>query len=414
MSPGLRRVLALVWLLVAATLVAACGGGVETEDDRPALPEVDSPDGVVPLSELPRAEGRLRLVARPGVVQDGTGESRVDWVSGFEAETGCRVSVTTAQDSREVAGMLASGRFDGAALTGDVTVPLITSGAIAPVNTSLIEGYDDIFEDLRKEALEVAGGRVFAVPVDRVVNELVYRRDRLPGTIRSASALFDPAQAASYGGRLTMPDDPMLIADAALYAQRQQDQLGIENAFELDRDQFAAATSVLYTQRRYVGSYWTQPSEFEDALRSGRAVIGMGPNGVAARLQAEDPPVPVLAVEPSEGATGYIDGWAIATKARHPGCMYRWMQHLLTPQVNALVAEQAGAAPANKQVCELDDAQAKRCDSLNADDAGYWSDVALWRTPTGACGDDRGPVCRTYGAWAEAFDELIRRAAQDP
>ncbi len=403
------RLLPVALLAILAALVAGCGGAkVDTKRDRPAVGTVTPPDGVRPLERLGRAEGRLELVARPGVVQDGTGAGGLDWVSGFEARSGCRVDVTTVRDSRALAKALASGRYDGGALTGDVTVPLITSGAIAPINTSLLRAYPDVFDDLRKEAVEVAGGRVFAVPVDRAVNEIMWRRDRLPGTIRSASALFDPPQAASYGDRLMMPDDPMLIADAAIYAVKKQPDLEITNPFELGRDQFAAATSVLYSQKRYVGGYWRQPDELEDALRDGEAVIGYGPHGVASRLRAEDPPVKVQAIEPSEGTTGYVDAWAVSTKARHPSCMYRWMQHLLTPAVNAQVAEHAGGAPANRRVCAIDDAHAERCDELSAGDASYWEDVNLWRTPTRACGDGRGAACRTYGAWADAWDELIR------
>lgn len=395
-----RSGFAVVGLLVAM-LAGACGSSVKPEADKPPGAPIKAPDRVKALDHLGRSEGRLSLVARPGGM-------RAAGVRGFQARSGCKVSVRTARDSRAVAALLRSGRYDGAALTGDVTVPLVTGGYIAPINPSLLRAWDGVFADLRSEAAEVSGGRVFAAPVDRAVNEVVWRRDRIPGTIRSSGALFDPAQAASYGDRLMLPDDPMTIADAAIWAVKRRPELKIVNPFELDARQFSAALSVLRRQRDYVGAYWSQPAQLEDALRSGEATLGYGPAGIAARLRAEHPPVAVDAAAPSEGATGFVDSWAVAARAHHPSCMYRWIAHLLSPAVNARVAEQAGAAPANRRACTLSEATQKRCDALQAGDAGHWSDVALWRTPTTPCGDGRGRVCKPYAAWAAAWDRLMR------
>lgn len=396
-----RRAGLLVAALVVALLAGACGSSVKPEADKPPGAPIKAPDDVKALEQLGPAEGRLRLVTRPGGVQAAG-------VRSFQARSGCQVSVTTAPTSREVAAQLRTGRYDGAALTGDVTVPLVTGGYIAPINPSLLRDWDGVFADLRQEAADVSGGRVFAVPVDRAINEVVWRRDRIPGTIRSSGALFDPAQAASYGDRLMLPDDPMTIADAAIWAVAQRPELKIVNPFELDPKQFSAALSVLRRQHQYVGAYWTQPAELEDALRSGEATLGYGPAGIAARLRAEQPPVPVDAAAPREGATGFVDTWAVAARARHPSCMYRWMGHLLTPAVNAKVAEQAGAAPANRRACTLTEATQQRCDALHADDEGHWRDVALWRTPTTPCGDGRGRVCKPYAGWAAAWERLTR------
>ncbi len=53
------------------------------------------------------------------------------------------------------------------------------------------------------------------------------------------------------------------------------------------------------------------------------------------------------AVKPVEGATGWSDTWMISSKAKNPNCMYMWMDHIISPQANAEVAEWFGEAPSN-------------------------------------------------------------------
>ena len=54
---------------------------------------------------------------------------------------------------------------------------------------------------------------------------------------------------------------------------------------------------------------------------------------------------------PSEGATGWSDTWMVATKSKHKTCAYKWMDHIISPKVNAEVAEWFGEAPANSKSC---------------------------------------------------------------
>ena len=38
---------------------------------------------------------------------------------------------------------------------------------------------------------------------------------------------------------------------------------------------------------------------------------------------------------PKEGSTGWSDTWMISSKAKHPNCMYMWMNHIISPKANA-------------------------------------------------------------------------------
>jgi putative spermidine/putrescine transport system substrate-binding protein len=45
--------------------------------------------------------------------------------------------------------------------------------------------------------------------------------------------------------------------------------------------------------------------------------------------------------------TGWADTWMMSAHAQHPNCMMKWMGWMLTPQVQAQVAESFGESPAN-------------------------------------------------------------------
>ncbi len=115
--------------------------------------------------------------------------------------------------------------------------------------------------------------------------------------------------------------------------------------------------------------------------------------------------VPVKTVLPKEGATGWSDTWMIASKSKHPNCMYMWMNHIISPKANAQVAEWFGEAPANQKSCQ-ETADPNHCKIFHADDEDYFSKVSYWTTPTKDCRDDRGAVCKDYSEWVQAWTAI--------
>ena len=101
---------------------------------------------------------------------------------------------------------------------------------------------------------------------------------------------------------------------------------------------------------------------------------------IANLVQADKKSPPVEAILPKEGATGWSDTWMISSEAKHPNCMYKWMDHIISPQANAEVAEWFGEAPANSKSCALT-AVKDHCKIFHADDEAYFDKVAYWNTP---------------------------------
>jgi putative spermidine/putrescine transport system substrate-binding protein len=95
-------------------------------------------------------------------------------------------------------------------------------------------------------------------------------------------------------------------------------------------------------------------------------------------------------------------------RAPHPNCMYRWMNYVSGPAVNAEIAERKGQAPANQRACDLTTDPAF-CDTYRAADEDLFKDVHFWTTPLRDCGDARGDECTTYADWERAWDEVMGR-----
>jgi putative spermidine/putrescine transport system substrate-binding protein len=85
--------------------------------------------------------------------------------------------------------------------------------------------------------------------------------------------------------------------------------------------------------------------------------------------------------------------------------MYKWMNHIISPQANAQMAEWYGEAPANSKSCALTENK-DFCKIFHADDEDYFSKVAYWNTPRKECGDDRGSTCKDYSEWVKAWTEV--------
>ena len=393
-------------LLCAAMFgVAACGGDDESDSGGGSGGAEQSGGFKVPdvpmLDTLGEGEGQVNLVAWAGYVEDGSTDPAVDWVTGFEKETGCKVNVKTGNTSDEMVTLMRTGRYDGVSASGDATLRLIAGGDVAPVNTDLVPNYADVYESLKNQKHNSVDGQSYGAPHGRGANLLMWRTDKLKKAPTSWSVVFD--DAAENSGKVTAYDNPIYIADAALYLKHHQPDLGIENPYELDDKQFQAAIDLLKEQREHIGEYWSDYTKEQAAFANGDSVVGTTWQVIANLLDGEK--VKVKTTLPEEGATGWSDTWMVSSKAKNPNCMYMWMDHIISPKANAAVAEWFGEAPSNPKSC-AETAVKNHCEIFHADDEEYFDKVAYWTTPTKDCGDDRGAVCKDYSEWVQAWTEV--------
>jgi len=392
------RWIALVAVTTAMAVVVGCGGD---DSGSSSGSQVKAPEGPKALDKLGAGEGEVDLIAWAGYVEDGSTDPKVDWVSDFEKDTGCQVKVKIGNTSDEMVTLMRSGQYDGVSASGDATLRLIAGGDVAPVNTELIPNYADVFDALKDQPWNTVDGQAYGVPHGRGANLLMWRDDKVSPAPDSWGAVFD--ENSPYKGKVTAYDNPIYIADAALYLKATQPDLGIDNVYELDDKQFTAAVDLLKKQRGIIGEYWSDYTKEQAAFTSGDSVIGTTWQVIANLLEADK--VPIKTILPKEGATGWSDTWMIASKAKNPNCMYMWMNHIISPKANAAVAEWFGEAPSNKKAC-AETANKDHCDIFHAEDEDYFSKVAYWTTPTKQCGDDRGATCKDYSEWVQAWTEI--------
>jgi putative spermidine/putrescine transport system substrate-binding protein len=279
---------------------------------------------------------------------------------------------------------------------------MIASGDVEPVNTDLVPNYADVFDALKMKPWNSVNGVAYGIPHGRGANLLMYRTDKVSPAPTSWSAVFDPA--SPYKGKITAYDSPIYLADAALYLMKSQPDLGIKNPYALDDKQFTAAVDLLKKQNELIGEYWSDYTKEVQAFKAGNSVLGTTWQVITNLTKADG--APVEAILPQEGATGWSDTWMISAKAKHPNCGYQWMNHIISPEANAAVAEWFGEAPSNKLSCAKT-ADKTHCATFHADDEAYFDKVWYWNTPVAQCLDGRTDVtCKDYAAWTQAWTTI--------
>lgn len=369
----------------AATETTAASGANEAAAAGLQVPDLPA------LASLGAGEGALNII-------NWAGYAEKTWVEPFEAETGCKVNVKIGNTSDEMVQLMKTGEYDGVSASGDASLRLIAAGDVAPVNLDLIANYKDVFDGLKMKPWNSVNGKSYGVPHGRGANVLMWRTDKVTPAPDSWSVVFDPA--SPYKGSITAYDAPIYIADAAVYLMATKPELGIKNPYALDDAQFNAAVDLLKQQKSLVGEYWSDYTKEVEAFKSGSSVVGTTWQVIANVLKGEK--VPVEVTLPKEGATGWSDTWMISAKAKHPNCMYLWMNHIISPKANAQVAEFFGEAPSNKLAC-AETADKNHCATFHAEDEEYFSKIWYWTTPTKQCLDGRGAICKDFTEWTQAW-----------
>jgi putative spermidine/putrescine transport system substrate-binding protein len=325
-------------------------------------------------------------------------------VKPFEQESGCQVNAKYAGSSDEMVTLMRSGgggQYDLVSASGDASLRLIAGGDVQPVNTDLIPSYKDFIPALQSPPHNTVDGKHYGISYEWGPNTLLYNTDKVKPAPTSWSVIYDP----KYKGQITVPDNPIQIADAALYLSKTQPDLGITDPYELNETQFNAAIDLLKKQAPLVKKYWALASDEIDLFKNGDATLGASWPYQTNTLEADN--VPVKDTIPNEGATGWADTWMLSSKSKHPNCAYLFMKYVSTPKVQAEQAIFFGETPANTKACaEMDKIDKGSCAKYHADaPASYFDKIKFWKTPVADCGNG-DQSCMDYTAWQQAWTEL--------
>jgi putative spermidine/putrescine transport system substrate-binding protein len=377
----IRRAHVLVAALAAALCVPAAGVAAGN-----GLPTKIGP-----------GEGQLNLIAWEGYTQP-------QWVKPFEKATGCQVHAKYAGSSDEMVTLMRQGggtQYDGVSASGDASLRLIYGKDVQPVNPKLIPDFKNFIPALKSPPHNTVKGVHYGISLQWGPNTLLYNTKLVKPKPTSWSAIYNP----KYKGKITVPDNPIQIADAALFLSKQTPSLGIKDPYELTQTQFNAVLALLREQKPLIKKYWALASDEIDLFKNGDAVIGASWPYQTNTLKADHAPVADLI--PKEGATGWADTWMMSAHAQHPNCMYKWMAWVSTPKVQAEQAIYFGETPANTKACAIMDklqpgsAEQYHCGAS----AKYFNSIKFWKTPVAACGNGKNN-CMDYTAWQQAWTQL--------
>jgi putative spermidine/putrescine transport system substrate-binding protein len=111
------------------------------------------------LAALAGGEGQVNIVAWAGYLERGESDKAYDWVTGFEAETGCKVNVKVAASSDEMVALMTQGGFDLVTASGDASLRLIAGGTVQEIDVSRIPSFSTIDPRLQNAAWNTVDGK---------------------------------------------------------------------------------------------------------------------------------------------------------------------------------------------------------------------------------------------------------------
>jgi len=392
-SPARTAWLVLAALVVGMLAIAGCGGGGSDTTGGGSSDEA--------LQKVGKGEGQLNLISWAGYVEP-------EWTKPFEQKTGCKVSDKEAGTSDEMVELMKTGQYDGVSASGNATARMVAAGTVAPVNTDLVPNYKTVFSDLKDQPYNTFEGVNYGIPHGRGANLLMWNKNDVKPAPDSWDVVFDPKIASKYKGKLSIYDESSYIADAAMYLKFHQPDLGIENPYELNEEQFNAAIELLKEQQANVGEYWSEAAKQISAFAGGDVTVGTTWQYQYFALKEEGAPMEASPASqgflPKEGATGWSDTWMIAKDAKHPNCMYEWMNWIISPKANAQVAEYFGEAPAQELACK-ETKNPNFCSEYHAEEPDFWKRVYYWETPLADCGNGEED-CMDYNDWVKAWTSI--------
>ena len=394
MSKRHRRVLgwSATALLVGALAFTAAGCGSSKKSS--------SGNGSNLPTSIGKGEGALNLIEWPFY-------SDPSFAKTFERESGCKIHRKDAGSSNQMVALMRAGggggggQWDLVSASGDASLRLIKGGDVKAVNVDLVPSWKQFIPIFKSPAHNTVDGVHYGVSVQWGPNVLLYNNQKVKPGPTNWNALYDP----KYKGQITIPNNPIQIADAAFYLEHSKPSLVITDPYELNKALCDATIALLKQQRHLVKLYWNYDTDGRAAFANGDVSLGaIWPVDTLA-LQAKK--VPVTEVIPKEGATGWADTWMLAKRAPHPNCAYAWMKYVTQPQVEAKQALVFGETPVNPKACPyMDKIQAGSCAKYHLNEPlAYYNTIKFWKTPIADCGNGKSD-CMDYNAWQNAWTQI--------
>jgi putative spermidine/putrescine transport system substrate-binding protein len=358
------------------------------------------------VTQIGAGEGQLNIVAWAGYLERGATDPAFDWVTKFEAASGCMVNVKTANTSDEMVALMNEGGFDLVTASGDASLRLIAGDRVQPVNIDLIPSWGTVDPRLQSAPWHTVDGVHYGVPYMWGPNVLMYNTEVFPEPPTSWNVVFEEMtlpDGQSNKGRVQAYDGPIHVADAAQYLMFHKPELGITSPYELNEDQYKAALDLLRAQRELTSRYWHDAFiQMDDFKNEGVVASGSWPFQVNI-LKAGG--APVASTIPQEGATGWADTTMMHVDAANPNCAYMWMEHSLASNLQSDLSVWFGANPSVPAAC-TDGRGMQTAEGCTTNGLDNFDKIRFWTTPVSNCSQGDG-ACVPYYRWVSDYIGVI-------
>jgi len=187
-------------VLVAALAAALCvpASGVSSAQGGPTM-----------ITKAGKNEGTLNLIAWEGYTYK-------QWANPFTKATGCKVHSKFGGSSDEMVTLMRTGQYDAVSASGDASLRLIVGKDVRAIDPKLIPDYKNFIPQLKAPSHNTVKGVHYGISLQWGPNTLLYNTKKAKPAPNSWGVLY----SSKYKGKVTVPDNAIQIADAALYLSK--------------------------------------------------------------------------------------------------------------------------------------------------------------------------------------------------
>ncbi|KAM3089812.1 ABC transporter substrate-binding protein [Phormidesmis sp. 146-35] len=300
----------------------------------------------------------------------------------FAEKTGCTIKATYAGSSDEMFAKFRAGKgrtYDLISASGDITQRLYKAGLVQAIDPTKLQNYSTVFDSFQGGKWNTFDGKPYGVTFAWGPNVLLYNTEKVKSAPQSWDVLFDP----KYAGKISLPDNPMTIADVALW-------LGKDDPYNLTDADLADVKAKLLELRPNVRKFWTTAGELANLFQSGEIVLAHAWPLTYTQLKSEG--FPIASVTPKGKLTGWTDSWMISKNSRNSDAAYQWVDFILSEDGQKGVMDVTGYSGATELGVKA--VGAKRAKELFMDDLSLHQQIKMWQNVP------------NYDRWVQLWNEI--------
>ena len=264
------------------------------------------------------------------------------------------------------------------------------AGVLTPLDLSKLPNWENVYPAFREgDFIRGTDGSVYAVPIAWGDGPFIYHPERVAEVPTTILELTDPA----WNGRLVTWDDPILLFHT----------IGTELGYDSPNMTLDELAQVKTEAAKIVDNLVAFNAGYEDAkdlLVRGEADLAIGGWEAMVQWAADDGETLDFAF--FDGfAGGWADSLAIPANAEDVDAAYAYINEMISPETNALIASNLLSGATNSQATPMVDPAALMYDYSIVEDAENPIQFEIFNPPLEA---DEGIATKTD--WDEAWAEI--------